>query len=190
MLMSACRQLRAWREGTSASLRMALTLPPGVIERGDLPRLVGDALAQSGVEPSALMLSMPQIAPRDPGRAASAIDALLAQGVCIVLDELGGGMRPLAELRRLRGGVVRFSSTFLRALAADADQGAVVRPLFALVHSLNLAVLVTGVDTSAQAAFLREVGCDYAQGAHFGKAMAAADVQALLGAERRALAAS
>jgi diguanylate cyclase (GGDEF)-like protein len=189
LVRSACMQLRSWAASGVRPLYLSLTLPPGAAERGDLPRLVRDTLAQTGVDPGLIMVSL-RGAPgqRSGERTREAMEALQAMGVRMMLDDFGGGTA-LAGLEQFPLAMVRFESAFLRALARDGDVPGVTRGLIGLVHALHLGVVVTGVDTAAHGAFLREAGCDLAQGNVFGAPVAAEDVPALLSDIRGHLAA-
>jgi EAL domain-containing protein (putative c-di-GMP-specific phosphodiesterase class I) len=190
VVRSACMQLRAWVAMGLPTLYLSLTLPPGAAERGDLARLVSDSLQQAGVDPGLVMVSLrggPN--PRDATRTREAMQALQAMGVRQVLDDFGSGETTLAGLSQYPLGMVRFDAAFLRGLARDGDVAGVTRSLIAMVHTLNLGVIVTGADTPAQAAFLREAACDLAQGPAFGAPVPAEDVPALLSDIREQLAA-
>jgi diguanylate cyclase (GGDEF)-like protein/PAS domain S-box-containing protein len=190
VVRSACMQLRAWVAQGLPTLYLSLTLPPGAAERGDLPRLVRDSLEQAGVDPGLVMVSLrggPN--PRDMQRTRDAMQTLQSMGARLVLDDFGSGDMTLASLGQYPLGMVRFESAFLRGLARDGDLASVTRSLISVVHALNLGVIVTGVDSPAQAAFLREAACDLAQGAAFGAPVAAEDVPGLLSDIREQLAA-
>jgi EAL domain-containing protein (putative c-di-GMP-specific phosphodiesterase class I) len=97
-----------------------------------------------------------------------------------VLDDFGSGHSRFANLNQYPLSMVRFELAFLRALARDGDLAAVTRSLIHLAHSLHLGVLVTGVENTAQAMLLRELGCDISQGPAFGMPVPADQVSALL----------
>jgi EAL domain-containing protein (putative c-di-GMP-specific phosphodiesterase class I) len=181
-------QLRAWAAMGVPPMYLSLTLPPGAAERGDLPRLMRDALAQAGVDPALIMVSLRGMPGQRSGeRTREAMEALQAMGMRMMIDDFGSGATALAGLEQYPLGMVRFDSAFLRGLARDGDVAGVTRSLIGLVHALGLGVVVTGVDNAAHAAFLREAGCDLAQGGAFGAPVAAEDVPALLSDIRRQL---
>ena len=190
VVRSACMQLRAWVAMGLPTLYLSLTLPPGAAERGDLPRLVRHSLEQAGVDPALVMISLrggPHS--RDALRTRDAMQTLQSMGTRLVLDDFGSGDVTLVNLSQYPLGMVRFDSAFLRGLARDGDVASVTRALISVVHALNLGVIVTGVDSAAQAAFLRDAACDLAQGVAFGAPVPAEDVPALLSDIREQLAA-
>jgi len=191
LVRSACLQLRAWHAMGLPSLYLSLTLPPGAADRGDLSRLVREATAQAGVDPGLLMLGFGSV----PGtrvslRTQDAMRALQDMGARLVLDDLGSGPAAFSSLGQYPLSMVRMEACFLRGLARDGDLAAVTRAMIHMVHALNLGVVVTGVESAAHAALLREADCDLAQGPAFGMPVAAEDVPALLSDVRQLLAAS
>jgi diguanylate cyclase (GGDEF)-like protein/PAS domain S-box-containing protein len=191
LLRSACMQLRAWAAMGLPPLYLCLTLPPGAAERGDLPRVVRDALAQSGVDPGLLMLGIGSAqGVRTSMRTQEAMQGLQDMGVRLVLDELGNGIAAFPNLGQYPLGMVRLAWGFFRDLAREGDVAPVMRALVGMVHSVDLGVVVTGVDSAAQAAIVRQCGCDLGQGPAFGMPVAAEDVAALFADVRQLLAAS
>ena len=190
LVRSACIQLRAWCAVGLPPLYLCIGLPPGIAERGDLPRIVREALAHAGVDPGLIMINLRGIGvQRVASRTHATMEALQAMGVRLVLDDLGSGQASLASLSQYPLAMVRLETEFFRHAAGSGDVAAVTRAMVDLVHTLNLGVIVAGVETSAQAAFLREIGCDLAQGPAFGPAVSAEEVPTLLSDLRRQLAA-
>ena len=129
LVRSACLQLRAWYAMGLPPLYLSLTLPPGAAERGDLPRLVREAIAQAGVDPGLLMISLRlRLRPaRCLLRTLEAMQALQAMGVRLVLDDFGNGPAAFSSLGQYPLSMVRLEASFLRGLARDGDLAAVTR---------------------------------------------------------------
>jgi len=181
LMRSVCMQLRAWHASGLPPLYLSVTLPPGAAERGDLPRIVRESTAQAGVDPALLIISL-RAPPggRATARTIDAMQALQDMGARLLLEDLGSGPAAFANLGQYPLSMVRFESGFFRSLARDGDLAAIARAVVSMVHSLNLGVIITDVENSAQVAFVREVGCDLAQGPAYGPPVAAEDVPALL----------
>ena len=75
---------------------------------------------------------------------------------------------------------LKIDRSFVAGLGQPDRQGVVVKAIIALGHALGLEVIAEGVETAAQLAFLREVGCDIAQGYYFGRPMSAGDLRAAI----------
>jgi len=188
LIRSACIQLRAWCAAGLTPLYLSIGLPPGVAERGDLPRIMRGALAHAGVDPGLLMINVRGTgAQRVASRTHETLEALQAMGVRLVLDDFGSGQASFAALSQYPLAMVRFESEFFRRAAGSGDVVAVTHAMVSMVHTLNLGVIVTGVENDIQSVLLREAGCDLAQGAAFGPAVSAEEVPALLSHLQRQL---
>jgi diguanylate cyclase (GGDEF)-like protein/PAS domain S-box-containing protein len=185
VLDESARQARLWQEehGGPAPLRVNVNLSPCQLQH---PRLVADTveiLERTGLPPGALCLEVTESA------LIGADDDLLKplrrlaeMGVDIALDDFGTGYSNLANLRRLPVSVLKLDRAFTRGMQqfpADPVDLKIVEGIVALAHSLDLAVTVEGVETSAQADQLRELGCDTAQGWYYARPGPAARVREL-----------
>nr|WP_261993557.1 EAL domain-containing protein [Streptomyces sp. 3211.6] len=174
VLEESVRQARTWqREHGGAPLRVNVNLSPTQLTH---PGLVADTLRvleSSGLAPGALCLEVTESA------LIGADDELLeplrrlaALGVDIALDDFGTGYSNLANLRRLPVSVLKLDRSFTQGMQqepADPVDVKIVEGIVALAHSLELAVTVEGVETGAQAAQLRALGCDTAQGWYYAR---------------------
>ncbi|MEU6890599.1 EAL domain-containing protein [Streptomyces sp. NPDC046557] len=174
VLEESVRQACTWqrRHGGSA-LRINVNLSPTQLHH---PGLVADTvrvLEASGLAPGALCLEVTESA------LIGADDELLeplrrlaALGVDIALDDFGTGYSNLANLRRLPVSVLKLDRSFTQGMQqqpANPVDVKIVQGIVALAHSLELAVTVEGVETGVQAAQLRELGCDTAQGWYYAR---------------------
>lgn len=106
--------------------------------------------------------------------------ALHEAGVAIVLDDFGTGYASLAYLRHFPIEEVKIDSSFLHGIGNSTSDEAIVRSVIQLAHSLEKRVVAEGVEHRHQLEFLRDAGCDMAQGYLFSPAVPAAEMQALL----------
>jgi EAL domain-containing protein (putative c-di-GMP-specific phosphodiesterase class I) len=102
---------------------------------------------------------------------------LADQGLDIAIDDFGVGQSSLAYLRRLPVTELKVDKSFVRALGnAEADR-AIVRAIVDLGHRLGFRITAEGIEDVAAYAWLREIGCDHAQGYLIGKPMPAAELE-------------
>jgi diguanylate cyclase (GGDEF)-like protein/PAS domain S-box-containing protein len=165
VLETACRQAREWRALAAPGLRMMVNLSTWELQQEGLVGRVESALAASGLEPDALHLEVPEgYAMQDLDRTVATLGALRGLGVHIAIDGFGSGFSSLAHLRRLPIDALKIDLSFVRGATADPDDASVVTAVIAVAHSLGLRVAAQGVETEAQVALLRSLGCDYVQG--------------------------
>ncbi|MEV6655133.1 EAL domain-containing protein [Streptomyces sp. NPDC051219] len=186
VLEESVRQARFWqqRHADGGPLRINVNLSPTQLHH---PGLVSDTvrvLERAGLEPGALCLEVTESA------LIGADDDLLKplrqlaeMGVDIALDDFGTGYSNLANLRRLPVSVLKLDRSFTRGMQkhpADPVDVKIVEGIVSLAHSLELAVTVEGVETGVQAAQLRALGCDTAQGWYYARPGAPDRIHSLL----------
>jgi diguanylate cyclase (GGDEF)-like protein/PAS domain S-box-containing protein len=165
VLETACRQAREWQRRGSRRLRMMVNMSAYELQQPDLIANVEKALAASGLEPDTLHLEIPEgYAMQNLDQAIGALRALRDLGVHLAIDGFGAGFSSLAHLRRLPVDALKIDLSFVRGATTDPDDASVVTAVIAVAHSLDLRVVAQGVETEAQVALLRSLGCDEVQG--------------------------
>ncbi|HVZ06174.1 EAL domain-containing protein [Hyphomicrobium sp.] len=120
----------------------------------------------------------------NPEQAAEVLKVLHASGAELALDEFGTGYSSLAYLNRFPFDTIKICRELVRS-SGTAAGAAVMRSMVALAHELSKAVVADGVERADQATFLRSIGCEYAQGYHFGEPIPERAVVQLLKMVRR-----
>src|ERR1035441_1425877 len=108
------------------------------------------------------------------------LTALKRLGVKIAIDDFGTGYSSLSTLQRFPLDSIKIDRSFIRDLATRGDQSNLTQAIIAMGKSLSLTVVAQGVETKAQAHFLREHACDEIQGFYFNKPVSATEFTALL----------
>ena len=161
---------------------MAVNVSSIQFRRGDVEDTVLRALAASGAQPGALELELTESILIDGAEQVLAtIRRLQALGVGLAIDDFGTGYSSLAYLRRFAADKLKIDQSFVRGIADDPNDAAIVRALIELAHSLGLKVVAEGVETEAVLNELRRMGCDMVQGFHFSQPLPAADFRRLIG---------
>ena len=138
----------------------------------DLVQTVRETLETS--RPGAVPLD-PEIteatAMRDTDISMVILQKLNGMGVNISIDDFGTGYSSLLYLKRLPANELKIDRGFIRDLAHDTEDAAIVSAVVALGRTLNLNIVAEGVETRAQQEFLTRLGCSSLQGFLLGRPM-------------------
>jgi diguanylate cyclase (GGDEF)-like protein/PAS domain S-box-containing protein len=186
VIETACAQNVAWQNAGLPHVPVAVNISARQLHNKDLVPSVRSALAASGLEPKYLEIELTESAAMlSVDRAMSTLSELRAMGVQVSLDDFGTGYSSLSHLKRFPVTRLKIDQTFVRDLATDVDDAAIVRAIIVVAQELSLDVTAEGVETAQQVAFLTAHNCSEAQGFYFARPSPAKDVLALL--ERRTL---
>ena len=168
----------SWR-AAGAAVPVSLNVSASVLGDAGLPALVAELLEEHGLPGDALVVEVTDRAfATAPVDLLPVLDELAGLGVRLRLDDFGSGHVSFADLRRLPFEAVKVDLTPLAVDAAGSIR--VLTAVVELVHSLDLPVLVEGVEDRATWDAVRQVGCDGVQGFHLAPPMAAGDLRDLL----------
>jgi EAL domain-containing protein (putative c-di-GMP-specific phosphodiesterase class I) len=188
VLRTACRQLAAWHAGGHPGLRMCTNLSARQFHQHTLVASVRGALEESGVPPSCLELEITEsIAMQNAEWTAEVLRSLRDMGVHISIDDFGTGQSSLSYLKHFPLSTLKIDRTFVRDIAVDPEDEAIVNAVIALAHVLGLRVIAEGVETEEQLAFLRRAGCEEYQGYWFSRPIPPDDLLTLITARRGTL---
>ena len=129
-----------------------------------LPSVVGDAMAEWGLDPDQLQLEITEtVLIEDTPATARRLRALLDLGVRLVLDDFGRGYSSLHYLTRFPITGLKLDRAFVAGLG-DRSTDAITAGVVGIARSLDLAVVAEGVETTEQLAAVQELGCARVQG--------------------------
>jgi len=183
VLDEACRQLAVWHAAGHTDWSMAVNLSALQFCHAGMVESVALALAQHGVPAACLTLEITETtAMRDVEATLEIMTRLDAMGVRIAIDDFGTGYSSLLHLKRIPASELKIDRGFVRDLAEDTEDAAIVSAIVALGRTLKLQVVAEGVETAAQQSFLAGLGCDALQGYLLGKPMPAAQFASMAAA--------
>ncbi|RRS04928.1 EAL domain-containing protein [Aquabacterium soli] len=181
VLREACAKAQAWRSRTGWPLRIAVNLSAVQLDQADITATVAQALHETGLPATALELEITEsVVVRESLRAADILTELRALGVGIAIDDFGVGYSSFAYLRELPVDRFKLDRSFLSAVPQSEGDSRLAAALIAMAHRLEVGIVAEGVETEEQNAFLRDHGCDEAQGYHLGRPMKDDAFEALL----------
>ena len=179
MLAQAIARLAEWGDALGSDVAIAVNASAHQLRRehGFVERVL-ELLQEHSVPPERLMIELTESAVASQvGESLETLRRLDRAGVRVALDDFGTGYSALSYLRILPVSLVKIDRSFVTDLPDDRSSAALVRAIVEMAHGVDREVLAEGVETEAQEAFLREVGCDYAQGFRYARAETAARVQ-------------
>ncbi len=177
VLESAVRQAAAWH---AAGLDIAVSANLSTLDLLDphLGRRVRDLLEAHAVPARRLCLEITESALMDdPALAQAHLDELAGLGIKLSIDDYGVGQASLAYLKSLPVDELKLDRSFITAITESPRNAAIVESTIMLSHALGLTVVAEGVETPAELRWLREHGCDIAQGYGIGRPMTAAQFE-------------
>ena len=164
VLTEAIRQGRTWqRAGLVFSVSVNLSM--WNLHDPALPDRIADLLRDHELAPAWLHLELTESAlMADTERTMDVLARLAALGVHLAVDDFGSGYSSLAYLKKLPVDELKIDKGFVREMATDATDAAIVASTVTLGHALGLRVVAEGVEDRATRELLAGMGCDVAQG--------------------------
>jgi diguanylate cyclase (GGDEF)-like protein/PAS domain S-box-containing protein len=170
VLREACRQAAHWRATGLPPVRIAVNLSARQFRKNGLAAVLGECLRAAGLKGDALSLEITEsLLMENPEGSRRVLGEMKEMGVRIALDDFGTGYSSLAYLRHFPLDTVKIDRSFVRDLDRNPEDASIVKAMIDLAHNLQLSLTAEGVETQAQLGFLREQGCDHAQGYFFSR---------------------
>ncbi len=170
VLETACRDAKRLESMLQLSLDVAVNVSPRQFLTDELVGKVRQALDRSGLEPGHLELEITESTLMDEQSGVlDILQELHALGVKISVDDFGTGYSNLSYLKRYPINHLKIDQSFVRDLAIDSGDAALVMAIIAIGHTLNMTLVAEGIETEAQLAFLSEKHCDQGQGFLLGR---------------------
>lgn len=161
----ALRQLDAWRQ-LGLDTAVSVNISPRHLLDSRFLDVLRESLARwPSLRPSQLELEVLESAALQNLRhSRKVLEGCRALGVSVALDDFGTGYSSLSYLRHLPAQTVKVDQSFVRDMANDPDDRAIVEAVIRLAQTFSLTVVAEGVETAEIQALLIHLGCDQAQG--------------------------
>jgi diguanylate cyclase (GGDEF)-like protein/PAS domain S-box-containing protein len=179
-----CSDYREWQKTVPLPGRIAINLSLRQLKQSSFIARCRSVFRRHQVSPTCFELEVTETTlMTDPKRTIGLLNELYAMGLNLAIDDFGTGYSSLSALQQFPIGTLKIDQSFVRDVAIDSDDAAIVRTIIDMGKSLNLEVIAEGVEASDQLEFLRKHGCFYAQGRLFGDAMEAKKLLAILASQ-------
>ncbi|MDI1253058.1 EAL domain-containing protein [Thermomonas sp.] len=183
VIRTAVHQLKQWLDRGYPPMIMAVNLSAVQFRHSSLPDLVKSILAEASLPAELLELELTEsVAMHDPKGAIQVMNNLHERGIRMSIDDFGTGYSSLNYLKKFRVYKLKIDKSFIQDITTDSEDRAIVAAIISMSRSLGLKTIAEGVETVEQLEFLREQGCDEAQGYYFSKPLPVAKMDALLAA--------
>ena len=188
VLRTVCAQMSAWREAGLSPLRMAVNLSGHQILRSKHVEALRAVLAEcwAPIDGLELEIEITESALQTSENAVASACLLKSMGITLAIDDFGTGYSSVMALKLLPIDRLKIDRSFTEGIPGNANHASVTAAVIAMGKALGLKVLAEGVETAQQLAFLRERGCDEAQGYLISKALPAAEFERFLSEARYA----
>lgn len=165
VLEAVCKQARAWFDAGVLSGRIAVNLSPRQLKEPSFLDHLIQTLQTYRCKPEWLELEITENAVMENvDRALRMMHRINELGVSIAMDDFGTGYSSLSYIRDFPIRTLKIDTTFVKDLPTCSRAVAIAKTVLSLGHGLDLEVVAEGVETMQQLEFLREAGCDIAQG--------------------------
>jgi EAL domain-containing protein (putative c-di-GMP-specific phosphodiesterase class I) len=173
VLDEALRQCALWN-ANGQQLRMSVNLSVRNLLEPDLLDYLQDRLTAYQVPSWLLTLELTEShVMADSSRTPQLLADLATLGSRLSVDDFGTGYSSLAYLRRLPLRELKIDKSFVRDIASNGNDAAIVEAIIQLAHALRIDVVAEGIEDAAAERLLRNLGCDYMQGYYLAQPMRA-----------------
>ena len=181
MMEQALAQLKSWHEAGHTELFVSVNVSARQVQHPQLASSVRETLERLGLAPLYVALELTESvlierADENIARFKTLHDA----GLRLSIDDFGTGYSSLAYLKRLPIDTLKIDRSFLAGVPENESDAVIVKTILAMAQNMHLTVVAEGIETTAQADFLRAHGCEQAQGHLFSRPVAADTLTRLL----------
>lgn len=174
MIKTVCHQLRVWKEAGMENQSVSINLTTKQFKDQDVVTLFKLAMDEHGIEGAELNI---EVTEKTLLAGKGEIEAILLQlhdlGMSITVDDFGIGFASLTNLKDLPIDVVKIDGAFIAGIPHNEHDVAVVNAIAGLTRGLKMKLLAEGVENEHQLNLLKGLGCQYAQGFYWSKALPA-----------------
>lgn len=174
VIRRAVEQAKIWMRDDLNPLVVAVNLSAVQFRHPDLPSLITRILDEVGLPPEYLELELTEsLAMHEPQTAINVMNNLRERGIRMSIDDFGTGYSSLSYLKKFKIAKLKIDQSFVRDIGTDHEDEAIICAIINIAKSLGLITVAEGVETKEQLTFLREQGCEEAQGYYYSKPLSA-----------------
>ena len=184
VLREAAQQVVRWHKEGHAIQWISVNVSGVQIMRSNFADTVYGVLMETDCDPHMLELEITEsTVMQNTEHVIDTFNRIKQLGLRLAIDDFGTGYSSLSHLKRLPLDKIKIDQSFVRDLPEDTDDAAIANAINAMARSLGFSVIAEGVETDAQATFLKLMGCEEAQGYLYSKPVTTAEFSKLLAKE-------
>lgn len=172
VLKTACQQVAAWQDDALATAKVSVNVSPLQLKSEGFTDYVVHVLSETGLAADRLVIELTESAfVHSDSKSMENLQALKRIGVKLAIDDFGTGYSCLAYLRDIPGDYLKVDRSFVNDVPGKERSEAVTSAIVVLGKNLHYQIVAEGVETEAQANYLKGLGCDFVQGFLYAKPM-------------------
>jgi diguanylate cyclase (GGDEF)-like protein len=165
VLRTACAENKAWQKVGLQPIRMTVNVSSIQFRQNNFVETVSGILRDTGLDPHYLQLELTEgTIMQDSPNTIKKLHSLRAMGIQVAIDDFGTGYSSLNYLKRFPLSTLKIDYSFVKDIGTSPTDQAIINAIVSLAHNFNLKVIAEGVEKKKQLTFLRECGCEGAQG--------------------------
>ncbi|MBP2239622.1 EAL domain-containing protein (putative c-di-GMP-specific phosphodiesterase class I)/NO-binding membrane sensor protein with MHYT domain [Cytobacillus eiseniae] len=178
IIKTVCKQIGEWREEAIHHFQVAINIPGEYLTSHRLRKVLKKALTKNNIEPSDIELEITETSVMSSiNSTIRAISTYKEIGFSVALDDFGTGISSLSNLRKMPISTLKIDKSFVDEVPSSEKDSAILESIIALGHSLNLTIVIEGVETKEQVSFLASTGYPLQlQGYYFAKPLIATEL--------------
>ena len=181
VLRTVCLQLSEWQRQHVPLLPVSVNISVRQFEHTQLANVVAVLADELGIDASLLHFEITESAAmQNSQQHLGSLQALRNLGSRILIDDFGTGYSSLSYLKHLPIDTLKIDRAFVRDMAVDANDAAIVRAIVGVAKSLGLQLVAEGIETAEQLECLRKLDCECGQGFYFSPPVSAESCRAML----------
>ncbi len=181
VLRRVCLQLSEWQRERLPLVPVSVNISVRQLEMTPLASVVSGLAQELGIDASLLHFEITESAAmQNSQQQLGSLQALRNLGSRILIDDFGTGYSSLSYLKHLPIDTLKIDRAFVRDMASDANDAAIVRAIVGVAKSLGLMLVAEGIESAEQLDCLRRLGCECGQGFFFSPSVSAEDCRNML----------
>jgi EAL domain-containing protein (putative c-di-GMP-specific phosphodiesterase class I) len=180
-MANSCRLLKNWNQQYDPKLHISMNISGAQLQREGLLQQLHQEIVSVGESACNLHIEVTEtFLLKNEKQSGETLQRIKAIGPQVWLDDFGTGYSAFSHLKRFNVDGIKIDKSFISGIESNQESRALTRALVAMSKALEIRVIAEGVENAAQWEYLKECGCDYAQGYLLGKPMTAEEFEKIL----------